>query len=111
MTALALTVLEPEWDEWWERAACRTADPDLFFPAQPDFVPDRARTLCDGCEVREPCHDHALRHEAYGVWAGMSEQARWRLRKVMHLQLVRPENVPPPDTPQLTWPPEEFLCT
>ncbi len=50
---------------WREAGACRTADPDLFFPvavgaaASPQVT--RALRICDGCPVKQECLDFAMR--------------------------------------------------
>jgi WhiB family redox-sensing transcriptional regulator len=70
--------------DWWERAACRDADPDLFFPVSSvgpghDEV-ERAKAVCAGCEVRRQCLQFALAtRQAHGVWGGTTEEER-RLR-------------------------------
>lgn len=63
------------------RAACATADPDLFFPVSAqgpgsDQV-SRAKAICRGCQVRLDCLTFALRtRQAHGVWGGASEEER-----------------------------------
>jgi len=70
--------------DWWEAAACRTADPDLFFPVSSlgpgrDEVA-RAKQVCAGCRVRRQCLQFALAtRQAHGVWGGTTEEER-RLR-------------------------------
>jgi WhiB family redox-sensing transcriptional regulator len=70
--------------DWWEAAACRTADPDLFFPVSSvgpgrDEVA-RAKEVCAGCRVRRQCLQFALAtRQAHGVWGGTTEEER-RLR-------------------------------
>lgn len=59
---------------------------DLFFPEEVRSSVGRAilveaREICSGCEVREPCLEYALRFEEWGIWGGMSEQERNRLRR------------------------------
>lgn len=50
--------------DWWTLAACRTAEPELFFPistkgrSRADVA--RAHAVCFGCQVRRPCLDYAL---------------------------------------------------
>ena len=42
-----------------------------------------AKALCAVCPVREECLEHALReNERYGVWGGLSEVDRAKLRGV-----------------------------
>lgn len=83
-------------DSWWLAAACQGMDTTIFFPAEPDRVPLEAQIVCDGCPVHEPCRQHALRHELYGVWAATSEDARWRLRRALRIHVDRPEVADPP---------------
>jgi WhiB family transcriptional regulator, redox-sensing transcriptional regulator len=70
--------------DWWDSAACRTADPDLFFPVSSvgpgrDEVA-RAKEVCAGCRVRRQCLQFALAtRQAHGVWGGTTEEER-RLR-------------------------------
>ena len=61
---------------WRDRAACRGADPRLFFPE--DGEPARhALAICAGCPVLTDCRQHALtRPEVWGVWGGMPERDR-----------------------------------
>lgn len=52
------------------QAACRTTDPEVFFPATPAGV-QYAKSLCQGCPVRVPCLAGAVeRREPWGVWGG-----------------------------------------
>ena len=65
---------------WRERAACRGADLDLFFPGRGEPA-DPARRVCARCPVREPCLDYALRHGiTHGIWGGLTERDRRALR-------------------------------
>lgn len=73
---------------WWEFAACRSVDADLF--CVPEGVPLRqrraqerkAKAICDTCPVREACLDEALsRDEHHGVWGGLDADERRELRR------------------------------
>ena len=64
-------------------AACKGADPDLFFGPDAEFVTGRqereakAKAICAGCPVRDACLAYALdAREAYGVWGGANEDER-----------------------------------
>lgn len=49
---------------------CWSVDPGLFFAESPADV-QRAKALCKGCPVRQPCLAGALeRREPWGVWGG-----------------------------------------
>lgn len=62
--------------EWREDAACRSADPELFFSSSSRDI-EAARAYCASCPVREPCLGDAMdREESNGVWGGMSEDER-----------------------------------
>lgn len=66
---------------WQDQAACRDADPDLFFTSD-DQARREALARCAGCPVRLECLDHALEHrETYGIWGGTDEQERKRLSR------------------------------
>ena len=72
---------------WREDAACRDADPELFFPvgtAGPAQHQIReARRICRGCPARAPCLAWALHHGITdGVWGGTTEEQRRALRSL-----------------------------
>jgi WhiB family transcriptional regulator, redox-sensing transcriptional regulator len=66
---------------WRLLAACRSADPDLFFPISSSgrslAQVAEAKAICAECQVRRHCLAFALRtHQVYGVWGGLTEQER-----------------------------------
>lgn len=73
--------------DWRRKAACRTIDPNLFFPsgfADPSAVADRAmaKALCSTCPCKQPCLDFAMEtRQEFGVWGGLDEQERLALRR------------------------------
>ncbi|GAC1409045.1 MAG: hypothetical protein NVSMB57_01250 [Actinomycetota bacterium] len=61
-----------------ERAACKGADPELFF-GQTDREAAQAKALCARCAVSRPCLDFALAsRERVGIWGGLTESERRR---------------------------------
>ncbi len=65
---------------WQDRALCQEADPEAFFPEQGASTRP-AKRVCMACEVRAECLGYALdRGERFGVWGGMSERERRRLK-------------------------------
>lgn len=87
--------------EWQERAACKGEDPELFFaPDVPDDAElaelgalraewkrreSAARRICVSCPVRSACLEWRLGFEHQrdgGIWAGLDEEQRWKLRKI-----------------------------
>lgn len=68
-------------DGFQHLAACKGSEPELFFPGRGESC-EVARKICEGCEVRKECLDFALKnHIREGVWGGMSERQRKRLRE------------------------------
>ncbi|GAA2231472.1 WhiB family transcriptional regulator [Streptomyces amakusaensis] len=66
---------------WQETALCAQTGPEFFFPA-PGSSTQEAKLLCGACEGRVECLEYALRHdEKFGVWGGMSERERDRLKR------------------------------
>ncbi len=81
MTSVRSQRLAEADDDWKAYANCLGVDPDLFFPQRGDPTKD-AKAVCRGCAVREDCLKHALTHgEKFGVWGGLSERERQRIRK------------------------------
>jgi WhiB family redox-sensing transcriptional regulator len=71
--------------DWRDRGACLGEDPELFFPVG-DLGPARAqlaaaKQVCQRCPVRGQCRDWALSAGADGVWGGMDDAERRRLRR------------------------------
>ena len=68
-------------NRWQERANCFGVDPDLFFPERGASTRE-AKGVCRGCEVRAECLEYALAHgEKFGIWGGLSERERRRVRR------------------------------
>ena len=59
----------------------RTVDPDLFFPERGASTRE-AKEVCRACVVRQECLEYALANgEKFGIWGGMSERERRRVRR------------------------------
>jgi WhiB family transcriptional regulator, redox-sensing transcriptional regulator len=89
-----MTVATKATSSWWELAACRSADPELFFPIsstgaeQANVV--RAKALCGRCDIRQRCLDYAIdSHQAHGIWGGTSEEERQVIVARRRRDLVR----------------------
>jgi WhiB family redox-sensing transcriptional regulator len=66
---------------WQDRALCAQTDPEAFFPETGGSTRE-AKKVCRGCEVRAECLEYALEHdERFGIWGGMSERERRRLKR------------------------------
>jgi WhiB family redox-sensing transcriptional regulator len=76
-------VLGMDADEqgWQESALCAETDPEAFFPEKGGSTRE-AKKICTGCEVRAECLEFALANdERFGIWGGLSERERRRLRR------------------------------
>ncbi len=72
---------EDEELSWQERALCAQTDPEAFFPEKGGSTRE-AKKICLSCEVRAECLEYALAHdERFGIWGGLSERERRRLKK------------------------------
>lgn len=67
--------------EWQERALCAQTDPEAFFPEKGGSTRE-AKRVCTSCEVRAECLEYALANdERFGIWGGLSERERRRLKR------------------------------
>ena len=78
-------VRRPEIDDealsWQGDALCAQTDPEAFFPEKGGSTRE-AKRICEGCEVRSECLDYALANdERFGIWGGLSERERRKLRR------------------------------
>lgn len=82
--------LEREPMAWSAYGSCASVDPDLFFP-EPGADTSAARAICRDCPVRRMCLDHALEtNQKFGIWGGMTENQRRRLRRDRDQHPARP---------------------
>ena len=70
--------------DWRDNAACRDADPELFFPdgdlRSALAQVKTAKLICRGCPVTATCLNWALaRGQEAGIWGGLTEDERRRL--------------------------------
>jgi len=76
--------------DWRADAACRDADPELFFP-DGDIRSARAQVkmaklICRGCPVSATCLSWALASgQEFGIWGGLTEDERGRLQRRLRL--------------------------
>lgn len=71
----------PSGDVVTDAPACRSADPEIFFP--PSYngsyrdVVRAAKALCEGCAVRPACLRRGLEvSENFGIWGGTTPYER-----------------------------------
>ncbi len=66
---------------WQTDALCAQTDPEAFFPEKGGSTRD-AKKVCGACNVKAQCLEYALASdERFGIWGGLSERERRRLRK------------------------------
>jgi WhiB family transcriptional regulator, redox-sensing transcriptional regulator len=76
--------------DWRDRAACRDADPEAFFPDATRGViyvaaVEYAKTTCRRCPVVTACLSWALgTRQEYGIWGGTTEPERKALLRRRH---------------------------
>lgn len=64
--------------DWLSRAACATADPELFFTSEAEPLAAaqareaRAKAICASCPVAADCFRHARAVSAVGIWGGIN---------------------------------------
>ena len=68
--------------DWAALGLCRGMT-DLFYPARGDTDGfDAAKAVCEGCPVKAPCLEFAMRfEETEGIWGGTSGRERRALRR------------------------------
>jgi WhiB family redox-sensing transcriptional regulator len=81
---LAQVFVSPDEDDelgWQDQALCAQTDPEAFFPEKGGSTRE-AKRVCRSCEVRAECLEYALENdERFGIWGGMSERERRRLKR------------------------------
>src|SRR3954471_4307311 len=84
LLALAAVALVMVWrlDDWRQGALCAEGDPDAFFPEKGEST-RAAKNICRRCLVKVECLSSALANdERFGVWGGLSDRERRRLRRM-----------------------------
>lgn len=72
--------------DWCGEAACKEADPALFFAPDIEREGDRrareaaAKAICAGCPVRHPCLEFGLTQKG-GTWGGLTEDEIRQLKR------------------------------
>jgi WhiB family redox-sensing transcriptional regulator len=86
---MRIPINDPDEDlAWQEYSNCLGVDPDLFFPERGASTRE-AKEVCRGCVVREQCLEFAIRHgEKFGIWGGLSERERRRIRRERALAAI-----------------------
>lgn len=74
----------PRRPAWQEQALCAQSDPDAWFPEK-GASSAMAKAICWRCPVQPECLEFVMHPDnadvaRFGIWAGLSERDRRRLR-------------------------------
>lgn len=70
---------------WQDRALCAEVGGDEWFPEKGGSTRE-AKRVCRACPVKMACLDYALENdERFGIWGGMSERERRRLKRTVDI--------------------------
>jgi WhiB family redox-sensing transcriptional regulator len=77
-----------EAPNWRQSAACRGMNAEMFHPfSERDFRLGESRAVCAGCPVRDECGEYGIAHEEFGVYGGLSENERRKIRRERQIRL------------------------
>jgi WhiB family transcriptional regulator, redox-sensing transcriptional regulator len=70
-------------EDWRAYAACKSEDPELFFPVgQKDAQIEAAKLICRRCIVIDDCLTFGISSGSdFGIWGGMTEEERRELKR------------------------------
>jgi len=70
--------------DWMSQGACRTEDPELFFPISLTgpavHQVSMAKAVCRRCGVQASCRSYAVSTGQDGVWGGTTRDERMAMR-------------------------------
>lgn len=73
--------LSPVNMPWQDDALCAQVDPEMFFPEKGGSTRE-AKKVCSNCSAKQECLAYALKNdERFGIWGGLSERERRKLKK------------------------------
>lgn len=99
---------QPIDEDWAEKARCPETDPEAFFPEKGGSTKE-AKKVCQRCPVKVECLQWALDNdERFGVWGGMSERERRRLKRGLEPNRTRGEIVEPHVLPAIAASAEDY---
>lgn len=68
----------------WEQAACRGSDTESFYvenAGKARQLNPILRRICGGCPILGECAAHAIKHERFGFWGGLTAAERIDIRE------------------------------
>lgn len=80
-------MLRPKRD-WEILALCRThTNPDDFDSTGPQAI--IAQLICAQCPVRVDCLEYALVHGEHGIWGGLTERQRNKMKPIVPILKIQ----------------------
>lgn len=78
--------------DWKSLGNCLGVDPHIFFPERGGSTKS-AKLICHTCPAKEECLEYALDQGIkHGIWGGLSEKERRRIRRLRRLSGQYPDN-------------------
>lgn len=71
---------------WREYAAC-AGKQELFFSDNKGTIVREAKAICSICVVRSQCLAHAMKHQEFGIWGGLTANERRKKKRQERSQL------------------------
>jgi WhiB family redox-sensing transcriptional regulator len=73
----------------YENPACASVGGDFWFPEKESNTRDiaLAKSICGGCLHRAECAEWGIRKEHFGIWGGLSERERSKIRRQKNIHL------------------------
>jgi WhiB family redox-sensing transcriptional regulator len=74
---------------FYENPACASVGGDFWFPEKASDSVDIAvaKSICKGCPHRTECAEWGIRNEHFGIWGGLSERERSKIRRQKNIHL------------------------
>jgi len=76
----------------YENPACASVGGDFWFPERASDSVDIAvaKSICGRCPHREECAEWGINKERFGIWGGLSENIRTRIRRERNITIKEP---------------------
>ena len=66
---------------WHRRAACRGCGWAEFVRSHGTTYGSAHKAMCERCPVQEPCLEFALENDVVGLWGGLNDSERRKLKR------------------------------
>lgn len=69
--------MNPTRREWSQQSNCRS-NPKPFLHERP--IKSEYEPICEACPVRDLCLAHAIRNDEMGIWGGLTDKERTKVK-------------------------------